>query len=94
MIFAQKLVKKDKDSGVHQQSLFLQIFLGAEALMVACMRAISFFLVANSLLVLISSLKANCLFISGKMLTKIPSPHTDTIYSAPKLSILWSGEFF
>jgi len=95
--FAWKLVKQEKDSGVQGGTLLLEIFLGSSNVLkvervsvpvltdAVNLETVSFFLVANSLLVLMSSLKANSLLITGKMFANIPSLHADTIDMAQKI---------
>jgi hypothetical protein len=104
--FAWKLVKQEKDSGVQGGTLLLEIFLGSSNISKVervsvpiltdevSLETISFFLVANSLLVLMSSLKANSLLITGKMFANIPSLHDDAIDMAQKISNLWFGCVF
>jgi hypothetical protein len=96
VIFAWKMVKQEKDSGVQGGTLLLEIFLGSSNISKVervsvpiltdevSLETISFFLVANSLLVLMSSLKANSLLITGKMFANIPSLHADEIDMAQK----------
>jgi hypothetical protein len=87
-------------------TLLLQIFLGSSYISkvervsvpvltdTVSLKPVSFFLVANSLFVLMSSLKANGLLITGKMFANIPSLHTDTIDMAQKIINLMVGMRF
>ncbi len=86
------MVKQEKDSGVQGGTLLLEIFLGSSNVSkvpiltdAVSLETISYFLVANSLFVLMSSLKANSLLITGKMFANIPSLHADTIDMAQKI---------
>jgi hypothetical protein len=106
IIFARKLVEHEKDSRMQGGTLLLQIFLGSSYISkvervsvpvltdTVSLKPVSFFLVANSLFVLMSSLKANGLLITGKMFANIPSLHTDTIDMAQKIINLMVGMRF
>jgi len=92
IVIAWKLGEQEKDSGVQGGTLLLEIFLGSSNVSkvpiltdAVSLETISYFLVANSLFVLMSSLKANSLLITGKMFANIPSLHADMIDMAQKI---------
>jgi hypothetical protein len=106
VVLAWKQAEQEKNSGMQRGTLLLQTFLGSSNILkvegvsitilidAVSLETISFFLVANSLFVLMSSLKANSLLITGKMFTNIPSLHANMTDMAQKIINLVVGMHF
>jgi hypothetical protein len=93
-ILGRQLIKEEQNSGVKGGALLSEILsrscniseeetvsisILADAI---CLESISLFLLTNPLLISVSPLKPDCLFIAGKTSSHIPCLHTDPVNMA------------